>query len=306
MGGRTRTSAFRNRNSPRLQPGAAGFEPLHLEIRSAELPQRNVGVDRAPERFVRSAARFEMREFESWPPGLRVWANTDSNMQRFGSRRPSQPVRLQRVTYEGRSKTAPDPGRNDACPCPPGCHGGLPPAHEHPSSDGREGHVDLADDASASSVRHHIGEPYARKDQYTCESRRDGIHNHAMPIIIIAFRAFIFLRGPGRASILAQHYRWARSRSDFRATCQLWLGLRVRNWAVEVSFRSPVFRRQREFRDPGHRVFAAASFAQSARNLWAISKDLTNSDLKCGGSNPAAPTGQSVSNAYEIRSSSCA
>jgi hypothetical protein len=36
-GGGIRTSAFRNRNSPRLQPGAAGFEPLHLEIRSAEL-----------------------------------------------------------------------------------------------------------------------------------------------------------------------------------------------------------------------------------------------------------------------------
>jgi hypothetical protein len=34
-------------------------------------------------------------------------------------------------------------------------------------------------------------------------------------------------------------------------------------------------------------------FAQSARNPWAISKDLTNSDLKCGGSNPAAPASQS-------------
>src|SRR6185295_15417515 len=34
-----------------------------------------------------------------------------------------------------------------------------------PSSGGREGHVDLVDDASASSVRHHIGEPYASKDQ---------------------------------------------------------------------------------------------------------------------------------------------
>jgi len=29
--------------------------------------RRSDGVDRAPERFVRSAARFEMRKFESWP-----------------------------------------------------------------------------------------------------------------------------------------------------------------------------------------------------------------------------------------------
>jgi hypothetical protein len=35
-----------------------------------------------------------MREFESLAPGLRVWANTDSNMQRFESRRPSQSVRV--------------------------------------------------------------------------------------------------------------------------------------------------------------------------------------------------------------------
>ena len=54
-------------------------------------------------------------------------------------------------------------------------------------------HVDVSDDASASSVRHHIGEPYAREDQYTCESRGNGVHSHAMPIfIVIAFRAFIF------------------------------------------------------------------------------------------------------------------
>jgi hypothetical protein len=71
--------------------GAAGFEPPHsgieirqdssLGLRDSNLcilkldllnfisPQRDVGVDRAPERFVRSAARFEMRKFESWPPG---------------------------------------------------------------------------------------------------------------------------------------------------------------------------------------------------------------------------------------------
>jgi hypothetical protein len=89
--GGIRTSAFRNRNSPRLQPGAAGFEPpysgieirqdsslglrdsnlciLKLDLLNFSSPQRDVGIDRAPERFVRSAARFEMRKFESWPPG---------------------------------------------------------------------------------------------------------------------------------------------------------------------------------------------------------------------------------------------
>ena len=33
-------------------------------------------------------------------------SGSDSEMQRFESFRPSQPVRLQHVTYEGRSKTA--------------------------------------------------------------------------------------------------------------------------------------------------------------------------------------------------------
>src|SRR3979490_2406543 len=42
---------------------------LKLVLLNFISPQRNVGVDRAPERFVRSAARFEMRKFESWPPG---------------------------------------------------------------------------------------------------------------------------------------------------------------------------------------------------------------------------------------------
>jgi hypothetical protein len=48
-------------------------------------------------------------------------------------------------------------------------------------------------------VRHHIGEQYARKDQDTCESRSDGVHSHAMPpIIVVAFRAFIFCVWDGR------------------------------------------------------------------------------------------------------------
>ena len=41
------------------------------------------------------------------PPGLRVWVNSDSEMQRFESSRPNQPVRLKRVKYNSRSKTAP-------------------------------------------------------------------------------------------------------------------------------------------------------------------------------------------------------
>jgi hypothetical protein len=34
------------------------------------------------------------------------FSRSDFEMQRFESRRPSQPVRLQRVRYEGRSKTS--------------------------------------------------------------------------------------------------------------------------------------------------------------------------------------------------------
>jgi hypothetical protein len=47
-------------------------------------------------------------------------------------------------------------------------------------------------DASASCVRHHIGEPYTRKNQDTRESRGGGVQRHAMPILVVAFRAFIF------------------------------------------------------------------------------------------------------------------
>jgi hypothetical protein len=48
---------------------AAGVCILKLDLLNFIWPQRDVGVDRAPERFVRSAARFEMRKFESRPPG---------------------------------------------------------------------------------------------------------------------------------------------------------------------------------------------------------------------------------------------
>src|SRR5262245_22042969 len=37
---------------------------------------------------------------------------------------------------------------------------------------------------TASSMRHHIGEPYARKDQYTREGGGGGVHPHAMAILV--------------------------------------------------------------------------------------------------------------------------
>jgi hypothetical protein len=55
--------------------------------------------------FFKSAARalaIGDAQVRVLPPGLRVWVNSDSEMQRFDSCRPSQPVRLQRVTYEVR------------------------------------------------------------------------------------------------------------------------------------------------------------------------------------------------------------
>jgi hypothetical protein len=41
---------------------------------------------------------------------------------------------------------------------------------------------------------HHdvVGKPQAGKYQQTGEKDGDGIDNHAMPILIVAFRAFIF------------------------------------------------------------------------------------------------------------------
>jgi hypothetical protein len=63
--------------------GAAGFEPLHLEIRSTELriaPEQDLGVDRAPETFVRSAPQASLirdAQVRVLPPGLRVLANSD-------------------------------------------------------------------------------------------------------------------------------------------------------------------------------------------------------------------------------------
>jgi hypothetical protein len=75
--------------------GAAGFEPLHLEIRSAELHPASTGFRRRS-----GAPLIRDAQVRVPPPGLRVLANSDSNMQRFESRRPSQadrylpPIRL--------------------------------------------------------------------------------------------------------------------------------------------------------------------------------------------------------------------
>jgi hypothetical protein len=39
---------------------------------------------------------------------------------------------------------------------------------------------------------HIVGEPHARKDQQAGENHGDGVNDHAMPIFIVAFRAFVF------------------------------------------------------------------------------------------------------------------
>jgi hypothetical protein len=69
---------------PHLRTGLLNFIP----------PQRDLGVDLAPETFVRSAARFRDAQIRVLPPELRVLTNSDSEMQRFESRRLRQPVRL--------------------------------------------------------------------------------------------------------------------------------------------------------------------------------------------------------------------
>src|SRR5215831_18320788 len=44
-----------------------------------------------------------------------------------------------------------------------------------------------------SGMHHHgIGEPHANKHQYAGENKSNGIHHHAMPILVVAFRAFVF------------------------------------------------------------------------------------------------------------------
>jgi hypothetical protein len=82
--------------------GAAGFESLHLRIEFA----KTLSSGRE-----RSIMRISSKVVVSPPCQRKSQAMTntsgsDSEMQRFESCRPSHPVRLQRVTYEGRSKTA--------------------------------------------------------------------------------------------------------------------------------------------------------------------------------------------------------
>ena len=39
---------------------------------------------------------------------------------------------------------------------------------------------------------HIVGEPHARKDQHAGEYQGDGVNDHAMSVLIVAFRAFVF------------------------------------------------------------------------------------------------------------------
>ena len=81
--------------------GAAGFEPLHLEIRSAELHPASTGFRRRS-----GAPLIRDAQVRVPPPGLRVLANSDLIIRCRGSN-PAAPARqsgFHRVTYEGRSK----------------------------------------------------------------------------------------------------------------------------------------------------------------------------------------------------------
>jgi hypothetical protein len=46
--------------------------------------------------------------------------------------------------------------------------------------------------ASASAMRDHIDQPKARKAQQADKNQGDGIYDHPMPIIFLAFRTFVF------------------------------------------------------------------------------------------------------------------
>jgi hypothetical protein len=96
--------------------GAGGFEPLHLEIRSAELHPASTGSRRRS-----GAPLIRDAQVRVPPPGLRVLAYSDSNMQRFESRRPSQPVRSLRwserlLRPEGAAKLASQGGAQQPMP----------------------------------------------------------------------------------------------------------------------------------------------------------------------------------------------
>jgi hypothetical protein len=54
------------------------------------------------------------------------------------------------------------------------------------------GSDDVAWAGDASAIRDHIDQPKARKAHQADKNQGNGIYDHAMPIIIIAFRAFVF------------------------------------------------------------------------------------------------------------------
>jgi hypothetical protein len=56
----------------------------------------------------------------------------------------------------------------------------------------RPGSQDIAQAGDASAMRDRIDQPKARKAQQADKSQGNGIYDHAMPIIILAFRAFVF------------------------------------------------------------------------------------------------------------------
>src|SRR6476620_3137087 len=71
--------------------GAGGFEPLHFGIRSAAVDH---GLRPSLGMRCGTTTSIEMRTFQCSRPERRVFANSDSAMQRFEYCRPSQPVRI--------------------------------------------------------------------------------------------------------------------------------------------------------------------------------------------------------------------
>ena len=83
--------------------GAAGFEPLHFEIRSAAVDH---GLRLSLGMKCGTTTSIEMRKFECSRPERRVFANSDSEMQWFEFSRLSQPVRSSPVLAGGPPKSA--------------------------------------------------------------------------------------------------------------------------------------------------------------------------------------------------------
>jgi hypothetical protein len=70
---------------------ASWLETLHFGIRSAAVDH---GLRLSLGMRCGTTTSIEMRTFECSRPERRVFANSDSEMQRFESCRPSQPVRI--------------------------------------------------------------------------------------------------------------------------------------------------------------------------------------------------------------------